>query len=637
VTFSYPTRPEEVAIRHTSLFFPAGETTFVIGRSGSGKSTLGQLLVRFYQPSSGKIFLDGVALDDFDVHWLRRTITLVEQHSVLFNKTIRDNIALGKHGDSFSHQEIMEAVRFAMLDPIVHELPDGLDTELGPSGSSLSGGQIQRMALARAKIRDTPVLILDESTSALDYITRAAILQAIRNWRKGKTTVVITHDISQIQADDFLYLMENAQVVQEGYREELEARSGAFHVLAAAQEEKEYDYSDDDFSDYDYETDEIISLYDDTSWNLHSPMHRPMSAVLFGENLLSPFLRKGRESFVGSVMPRPEKKLSRRGSEEDTPQSGFAPSWTAVGAMKLPPGMSSTVPGSTQSQRPASRPIPMVSQNKRLSGVISYNRALPISKEFGPRWKSIAPSPPGSRKNSYPRRLSTGTARNVRSQQSHRHPRCQTIADRLHLLHSGDAEEKHASSTNSLSIAEIFKSVWPTLPWQSRIVVFVAFFCAIVHAAATPVFAWIFAQLLTTFYTPGDQSHRSLVYSLIILGLAFGDGIATYLLFFLADAVAQSWVHALKVEAMRRILLQPCEFFDREENSMSRLAETLDHFAEEARNLPGRFAVLFVVIIFMIAISIVWALVSKTLNYVHFVFVAFQVLGLKGSLSPKVL
>lgn len=576
---------------------------------------MGQLLVRFYQPSSGKIFLDGVALDNLDVHWLRRTVTLVEQHSVLFNNTIRENITLGKQGGPLSLQEVMEAVNFAMLGPIVHELPDGLDTELGPSGSSLSGGQIQKMALARARIRDTPVLILDESTSALDYITRAAILQAIRHWRKGKTTIVITHDISQIQADEFLYLLEDAQVVQEGYRNELEVQSGPFHTLAAAHEAKE-EYSDDDFSDHDYETDEIISLYDDSAWNRHSPTHRPMSAVLFGENLLSPFLRTSRASFVGSVMPRLEKKISQQGSEEDTSESGFASNGTALGATKLPPGMPSTAPGFIQSRRAASRPVSIVSQNKRLSGVISYNCAMPISKEFGSRRTSLLPSPPESQKSSYPRKLSTGTARNVRSQQSNRRPRRRKIAGRLHLLRSGGGggdEEKQSSSTDSLSITEIFKSIWPTLPWQSRLVVFAALFCAIVHAAATPVFAWTFAQLLTTFYLPGDQSRRSLIYSMIILGLAFVDGIATYLLFFLADAVAQSWVHALKVEAMRRILMQPREFFDKDENSMSRLAETLDHFAEEARNLPGRFAVLFVVIIFMIAMSIVWALVSEIL------------------------
>jgi ATP-binding cassette subfamily B (MDR/TAP) protein 1 len=155
-----------------SLFFPAGETTFVIGKSGSGKSTLGQLLARFYQPTSGQILLDSLSLHEIDVKWLRDNVMLVEQHSVLFNETIQQNITLGKLGSTVSLEDVENAIKFAMLDTIVRDLPDGLNTELGMKGDSLSGGQKQRMALARAKIRDTPVLILDESTSALDYITR---------------------------------------------------------------------------------------------------------------------------------------------------------------------------------------------------------------------------------------------------------------------------------------------------------------------------------------------------------------------------------------------------------------------------------------------------------------------------------
>lgn len=207
VTFSYPTRPEEAAIRNVSLFFPAGEITFVIGRSGSGKSTLGQLLLRFYQPISGNISLDGHLLADLNVRWLRSHIMLVEQHSVLFNDTIHENIALGRGEGSVSLEDIKAAVKFAMMDSIIQELPAGLATDLGMNGSSLSGGQKQRLALARAKIRDTPVLILDESTSALDNVTREAILQTIRQWRTGKTTIIITHHISQIQSTDFLYLL----------------------------------------------------------------------------------------------------------------------------------------------------------------------------------------------------------------------------------------------------------------------------------------------------------------------------------------------------------------------------------------------------------------------------------------------
>jgi ATP-binding cassette subfamily B (MDR/TAP) protein 1 len=595
-------------MRNVSLFFPAGETTFVIGKSGSGKSTLGQLLVRFYQPTSGQILLDGLPIEEIDIKWLRNNLTLVEQHSVLFNDTIQQNIALSRPDNIVSTKEVEDAIKFAILDFIIEDLPNGLATELGMKGSSLSGGQKQRMALARAKVRDTPVLILDESTSALDHITRGVILQAIRKWRKGKTTIVITHDISQIQADDFLYLMENAHVVQEGYRKDLETKHGSFQELVASHQEDDDEKSgSDDDSDYEDDADEIISLYDEASWNLHSPMHRPMSAVLFGENLLSPFLRKGRESFAGGIVAGLEKRMTRQEPEGIPSATASKRSSVAsihMGASKLPPGILSSTSAEFQRRDNSSRSS---SQHKRVSGVIAYKRPAYMTKEYGSRPVSMASMRPASRMSSYPRRLSISAGRPTQSMHLEKPSKGQTLRSRLRLGHK-QADVESGVPQDTLHILEIFKSVWPVLPWRSRILMVVAFSCGVIHSACTPVFSWVFSQLLTTLYGTGDQSKRSLIWAMAILATAIVDGIATYLLFFLADAVAQSWAHALKVEAMRRILEQPREFFDREENSMARIAETLDHFAEEARNLPGRFAGVFIVITFMILISVTWAL-----------------------------
>jgi ATP-binding cassette subfamily B (MDR/TAP) protein 1 len=593
-----------------SLFFPAGETTFVIGKSGSGKSTLGQLLARFYQPTSGQILLDSLSLHEIDVKWLRDNVMLVEQHSVLFNETIQQNITLGKLGSTVSLEDVENAIKFAMLDTIVRDLPDGLNTELGMKGDSLSGGQKQRMALARAKIRDTPVLILDESTSALDYITRGIILQAIRDWRKGKTTIVITHDISQIQADEFLYLMENAHVVQEGYRRELEAQPGAFQTLVTSHEEDEEGKDDiNDFPNYGDDMDEIISLYGEGSWDLHSPMHRPMSAILFGENVLSPFFKKGRESFASSIIAGVAKRMTRHESEEAASTMASRRNSAASSQYddtKIPPSMPSSAPGTLQHRNDnLSRTS---SRNKRLPSSIINNRPIDLSKDYGSRPISMASTRPASRRKSYPRGPSVSGGIPAQSARKETSFRQRKLHLKLQVGHKQDDLNSKAP-TDTLYVMEILKSVWPILSWRSRILLLVAFSCGITHSACTPVFSWVFAQLLNTLYTSGDQSKRSLVYAMAILGIAICDGIATYLLFFLADATAQSWAHTLKVEAMRRILMQPREFFDREENSVSRLTETLDHYAEEARNLPGRFAGVFVVIIFMTAISISWSLV----------------------------
>jgi len=624
---------DEIAIRDVSLFFPAGETTFVIGTSGSGKSTLGQLLVRFYQPASGKIFLDGHALDELDVRWLRQNVTLVEQHSVLFDDTIRENIALGSPGDSLSLQEVEEAIKFAMLEPAVQALPEGVDTDLGMKGSSLSGGQRQRMALARTKVRDPPVLILDESTSSLDYVTRAAILQSIREWRKGKTTIVITHDISQIHADEFLYLMKNSEVVQEGYRKELEALPGAFHDVLAAHEAAEDVASDtdDDYSSDDEDTDDILSLYDEGAWHQQNdPMHRPMSAVLFGENVLSSFLNSGRDSFAGNVIAGIEKRFSKQEPIEMTtvPDSGAVTDEVIPTAMKMPPGNISEL-RTLQLRDHPSRASSVASKNKRFSGVVSYSRPMPMSKEYGSQRlstsKQASPrnSYPNSRRSSHPNSY-PASRRNSRSNSDPQHltrisnsprhsvqerklSRRERFRNKLKMRHLN----KGSTSEDSLSIMQILKSVWPMLNWRSRMQLVTAVSFAAIHAAGTPTFAWVFAQLLTTFYTTENQSKKSLIYAMAILAIAIIDGLAVYMFSFTFDAVAQAWTHTLKVEAMRRILMQPREFFDREENSMSRLAETLDHFAEEARNLPGRFAGLFLVIFLMIGISITWSLVTS--------------------------
>ncbi|KAF2131947.1 multidrug resistance protein-like protein 2 [Dothidotthia symphoricarpi CBS 119687] len=606
VTFSYPTRADETAIRDVSLKFPAGETTFVVGRSGSGKSTLGQLLVRFYQPSSGQVLLDGVALNDLDVQWLREHVTLVEQHSVLFNDTIRQNISLGKRNGRVSLDEVKDAVSFAMLDQVVQDLPDGLETHLGMKGDSLSGGQKQRMALARARVRDAPVLVLDESTSALDYITRGTILQAIREWRRGKTTIVITHDISQIRQTDFLYLLDKAQLVQQGYRKDLENKLGAFQAfLASHREEEEDDTSNEASSGEEGETDELESVYDEL-WDVRPPRNRPLSAVILGESILSSFFNQGRASWAGSVVADPVRRLTRaeRGETADAIPLESIDLTRASGA---PSDVLSSAPTAYESMGHTSKRTSMASYRAPQLGTPSNKRRSSLSKEFGLRPTSTYSSRPTSRHITYPRRLSIADAHFSRVENESKPSKRRGFRSKMRSQRQRKGIKGQGSSSDSLPLLEIFKSVWPTLNWRSRLILFGALIAALVHAAATPIFAWVFAQLLQTFYTP-DQTQKALKWALSILGIAVADGIASYLVFFLFDIVAQSWTHALKMEAMKRILIQPREFFDREENSTSRLAETLDHFAEEARNLPGRFAGIVVVMVFMVVISVVWSM-----------------------------
>jgi len=238
VEFSYPTRFETKVLRDVNIHFPAGKTTFLVGRSGSGKSTLSSLLLNFYAPNKGRVEIDGFNVSDLNSRWLTDNITLVEQTCTLFKDTIKNNILMGKvaSGEEVSEEQVKEACQLALLNEVIRELEDGLDTVVGPNGIALSGGQQQRVALARARIRDTPILILDESVSALDIVLRELIIAAIKKWRVGKTTIILTHEYSQISKEDYVYLMENGIVAEQGVRKELENSGGLFQKLIKLQD-----------------------------------------------------------------------------------------------------------------------------------------------------------------------------------------------------------------------------------------------------------------------------------------------------------------------------------------------------------------------------------------------------------------
>ncbi|PSN70222.1 P-loop containing nucleoside triphosphate hydrolase protein [Corynespora cassiicola Philippines] len=589
VSFTYPTRPEQAAIDNVFLFFAAGETSFVIGKSGSGKSTLGQLLVRFYKPISGQIFLDKTALDTLDTQWLRENITLVEQHSVLFNDTIRHNIAMGRKNGDVDSSEIEAAISFAMLEQMTQDLPEGLETLVGIKGDAMSGGQRQRMALARARIRDTPILILDESTSALDYTTRTAIHDMIRKWRKGKTTIVITHDVSQIRGNDFVYVLENAQVVQEGYRKMLEADpESAFKAFPNSKDEDEDGNTASNDSDQEIDdTDELFGLYA-ASWGVSSlsplppiPSARPISSIFFGESLMSPYFGSTNRTSMASNMRRP----SAGSAHTHGPLAAF--DFSELNSGKTPPNaMTDRDTPAPASQR--SRPI---SYSSRPASMASYNSVL---------------------NNRYPRPLSLASSSRMQAlgleadvQKKRRRLSKKSRASMVTLPEPIPKNEEDPQ----LSLFGIMRTVWPSIGWYSRMLLFAGLYCAIIEAAATPVFAYIFARLLSTFFTPGeDQREQAQTYALVILAIAITNGLASYGLHFLFDVAAQDWVNTLKKEALMRILAQPREFFDREENNVNKIAGTLDHYGEEARNLLGRFTGIPIVMVVMMLICISWSM-----------------------------
>jgi ATP-binding cassette subfamily B protein len=233
VVFHYPTRPDAPALHDFSLDIRPGETVALVGPSGAGKSTVFGLLLRFYDPQSGHIRLDGVDLRSLTLPDLRGAIALVPQETVIFGGTAADNIRFGR-ADA-SADEVREAARLAEADGFISALPDGYEAAMGERGVRLSGGQRQRIAIARAILRDAPLLLLDEATSALDAQSEAAIQQALERLESGRTTLVIAHRLATVKRADRIVVMDGGRIVAQGTHQSLLDEGGLYAELARLQ------------------------------------------------------------------------------------------------------------------------------------------------------------------------------------------------------------------------------------------------------------------------------------------------------------------------------------------------------------------------------------------------------------------
>ena len=233
VTFSYPTRPQSEALTDFSLAVKPGEVVALVGPSGAGKSTVFQLLLRFYDPKSGNISVDGVDVRSADLTALRERFALVSQDPVIFSGSVAENVRYGKL--EASDAEVRAACDAAHVTEFALALPNGLDTELGERGVRLSGGQRQRVAIARAILADRPVLLLDEATSALDSESEVLVTDAIERLARKHTTLIIAHRLSTVQSADRIVVIDNGRVLAEGTHAELMHSSPLYSRLASLQ------------------------------------------------------------------------------------------------------------------------------------------------------------------------------------------------------------------------------------------------------------------------------------------------------------------------------------------------------------------------------------------------------------------
>ncbi|KAL8752461.1 MAG: hypothetical protein Q9199_005733 [Rusavskia elegans] len=583
VSFRYPSRPDQPALKHASFFFPAGETTFVIGTSGSGKSTLGNLLMRFYEPASGEIFIDGNPLQTLDIAWLRNNITLVQQQSVLFNETIFKNIAFARRDwEKVGRDEVKRSIDTAFLQNTINEFPKGVATVVGAGGNAMSGGQRQRVAIARASLRDTPILILDEATSALDHISKGMVMDAIREWRRGKTTIIITHDLSQIADDEFTYILDKGVVVQEGYRYALE--KGEAGPLVAPRRPS-----------VNFPTTKRLPKL---SEEVRKPSIISMSSGSCGstvsvcshDSLDIQYRPRAQSVFVPGIfsLAKESPEMNRRSYFEPF----VSPAATGAFAMHRMSGVPDIF----------TRPLnPSAQQNEgksRIAGWPLMPRRDQKEQDLGD-WSLL--------NELHKRTHDTGRTSSEKRTSQAAKEHSETIALKVVRRQSEDLQ-----GDGPLRIAPIKKillTVWPTLTWKHRPLLLGGFFCAAVHAAGTPVFSFVFSKLLATFFQPVNREREALKWSLSVLAVGTGDALASFFMHYLLEACGQAWVDNLRIESMKRIIDQPRTWFDKEKNSVSKLTECLDRNAEEMRNLLGRFAGFMFVVVMMLSTAVIWSLV----------------------------
>ncbi|KAI0400088.1 P-loop containing nucleoside triphosphate hydrolase protein [Xylaria palmicola] len=622
VSFAYPSNPSKIVLQNSSFHFRAGELCFIVGRSGSGKSTLGNLLLKFYEPLSGEILIDGNAIRTLDIDWLRYSVTLIQQTSVLFNGSFFMNVAFGHTNPiKATLEEIKAACETALLQSTIASLPYGMQTNVGTGGHDLSGGQKQRLALARAKLRDPSVLILDEVTSGLDPVSRGLIMEAIRKWRQGKTTIIITHEVAQIRDRDFVYVMDNGHVVQGGLYADLhQQHHGLLAQLVAATAAPEPVTARSTTISGDRERGSSVVNFS-----------RPLSDASQNDPLVPGSPTPGESLHGVPYSSHDVFEMAKRGSEVrllgghprhhiDTAKTLHALAAAAEDAPKR--GISRIMASLSRQFTPAPTPKPQ------------------LSVAWGPGEQSPSPLSPIKTGSIYRLQMLGGTVQSNRHGSGPSTSRHQREASRPKAEQGRRFQAKanpnvspldDEGETAVISLFSIYKTVWPCIGYREKVFFLVGIFLSLVVAGSVPGFSFVFANLLAALYRKEDRIKAGQKWAIILLGIAAAGAIATSLSRYLLEWVGQAWINALRRQAFNRVLRQPKAWFENPKHSANRINECLDRNAEEMRNLVGRFAPLLLVVVVMILVSVIWALtISWKLTLVSLASGPFLIAATKG-------
>ncbi|KAF9495161.1 P-loop containing nucleoside triphosphate hydrolase protein [Pleurotus eryngii] len=686
VTFSYPARAP--VLKNVSLFLPAGETTFVVGGSGSGKSTVAALLLGLYKTSQGQVLMDEQEVTFLDNKWMRSHVMGVSQGDcVIFDgKTVHENIAAIMGTDaSVSREQVIDACTKALLHEFINGLPDGYDTILGGAsdseaiegtkvgGVNLSGGQRQRLAIARACLRDPTVLILDEATSALDPTSRLLVFEALKRVRRNKTTIVITHDLSQIENTDFVYVMRDGEVVEQGFRRDLESGSstedftssttsldgahiGEFKSMLRIQLGMGGYLPERDIDDISSEgqTDEKRTTAFDES--LPSTTDIPMPPPTAAARLRPLTLTLGNWMFdvvsdltktangPGGALARlsmiPEHQQYEQNQRASIRASRFVPAdmlqqptqrktrptSIAIPSSPTTPTAAYTIPPTRRMSLQFTPTSPVFSLG---DGYLSYSsadfaeNASAMGSEIGLLGSRRGRAADYDDDETILEKR--GTTAEEKRRQRVKSERRRWDTEKIAVApKKGDKKrrfqvrvdkwKRKAEKEGTEEAAERQLSFWQLLrvvypTIPYKPVVALGLATCVCSGAMTPIFSFLLSRVMFEVSIGATNVTAINTFGGIVLGIAAIDGFLLGFKYFLMETLASSWVTRIRDTAYERILAQDKKFFDKTDNASTRFIQILVKDGDDARNLLSVVIGQFLVVASMLGVGLVWALI----------------------------
>ncbi|XP_050434282.1 ATP-dependent translocase ABCB1-like [Adelges cooleyi] len=567
VKFAYPTRSTEPVLNNLSLTIEPGQTVALVGSSGGGKSTIGSLLLRFYDPESGNVSLDGVNLKDINVHWLRENIGVVSQEPILFGVSIAENIKYGQ--TNCTQQDVISAAMTANAHPFIIKLPKGYDTLVGDKGSQLSGGQKQRIAIARALVRDPKILLLDEATSALDAHSEGVVQDALEKAQKDRSTIIIAHRLSTIRNADVIYALQKGNVVESGTHDSLMAQNGLYSHLVSAQLKQE-NHVEEDSED---ETTDITSGSTATKQtvrrqtSLKSPDLEPHFEVEDTET-------NGERTDVQTTVSEDGSKVTitktvKKSSfivneNEEEPEKVYSDSYVVEGSDGRK--MSVTRKVSTRQVKrmiysdhdSTDSEMDKMSSYRRRSRNTSFSLMSMNQPDDYSQWES---SDIEGLKESSRRNVSIFSRKGYQSLDDHEY----------HM----DYKE--------IGMIDLLKQNAPEWPW-----LLMGFTGCALTGAIMPVFALFYGQVFATFTLKGDALlTEAAFWSKMFVVLALLSGLAWWLQTIGLTSASEKLIMRMRVNAFENILRQPIFWFDLKSSAPGNLISRLARDAPIVKSAAG--------------------------------------------------